>query len=164
LQWPLLGIALHGIGKNLLEAHGGDGGERLGLAGESIDFSDEMLRVLMYGPDQTFDPHVLEQAGPAKSPTPVYELVELREQWPQACEAIAKRVRVPVHYRIAEFDRFWLPGDDQAAEFARLFEAAPSVQASGIRGTGHNIDHHFVGPGLHLEQLGFAWRCAVAAD
>jgi hypothetical protein len=41
--------------------------------------------------------------------------------------------------------------------------AAPYVDASIARATGHSIDHHILGHALHLRQLAFAEECQLWA-
>jgi hypothetical protein len=44
-----------------------------------------------------------------------------------------------------------------------MFTAAPFVDASVARNTGHCIDHHVAAYALHLRQLAFAEECALRA-
>ena len=46
-------------------------------------------------------------------------------------------------------------------QFAKLLTAAPYVDASIARATGHSIDHHTLGYALHLRQLAFAEECQL---
>jgi pimeloyl-ACP methyl ester carboxylesterase len=49
-------------------------------------------------------------------------------------------------------------------QFAKLLTAAPFVDASIARSTGHSIDHHILGHALHLRQLAFAEECQLWAS
>ena len=67
-------------------------------------------------------------------------------------------------YPVVSFDR---PGDSSPAtveQFAKLLTAAPFVDASIARATGHSIDHHILGHALHLRQLAFAEECQLWAS
>ena len=47
----------------------------------SIEFTDEQRIQFMYGPPETYDRSVLNAAGPASSPIPVAELLEVVGGW-----------------------------------------------------------------------------------
>ena len=63
---------------------------------------------------------------------------------------------MPVHNAVAEFDALWDSSPESVVRFAEQFTAAPFVDASVARATGHGIDHHLLGRALHLRQLAFA--------
>jgi hypothetical protein len=77
---------------------------------------------------------------------------------------LAAKVKVPVHYRQAEFDPLWVVGQDQIDGFAAAFSASPLVDARSFASAGHCIDFHRLGLAFQLEQLEFALRCTVAPD
>jgi pimeloyl-ACP methyl ester carboxylesterase len=161
-SWPLLGIALNGVAHDIPPSHAGAWD---GVASDQppLVLDDARRRDSMYGPDETIQADIMERAHASTSPAPVHELFEITGGWADDVAAVAHQVRVPVHCRIAEFEQFWVPGAAKVAEFAELFDRAAAVDAREVLATGHNIDHHFAGPGLHLEQLAFAWNCGVGA-
>lgn len=157
-SWPLLGIALHGIGTLHLDAVV----QMLHEAPPDVPvvFDLEHRRASMYGPDWTFSSDALARAETATAPCPYEELREVVDDWPNGAATVAATVRVPVHYVLAEYDGLWVTGEDRVAALARLFKSAPRVHASLARSVGHNIDHHYLGRALHLDQLAFALSCA----
>ena len=71
---------------------------------------------------------------------------------------------MPVHNALAEFDALWDSSPANVEQFAKLLTAAPFVDASIARATGHSIDHHILGHALHLRQLAFAEECQLWAS
>ncbi len=159
--WPLLGVALNGVAHDVPLSHAGswDGVP----TDKPLKLDDAGRRLSMYGPDETIEADIMERAHVSTSPVPVHEVFEITGAWADDVAGVAHGVRVPVHCRVAEFEQFWVPGAAKVAEFAALFDSAPAIDAREVLATGHNIDHHYAGPGLHLEQLGFAWNCGVGA-
>ena len=71
------------------------------------------------------------------------------------------KIAVPVHYRQGEFDRLWIVDEGEVRNFELSLSKPPRVDAQMLRGTGHCLDYHTIGPALHLQQLGFAMQCAA---
>lgn len=151
--WPLLGVSVTGIHD---ESQRSNDALKSQPQDSSLEFSREHLLRFMYGPEDTYDPSVLDIAKHAETPVPIAELVEVAGQWCTDFAGIAARVEVPVHYGLAEHEGFWHSSDESVAAFGSAFTAAPSVTAQRILGGGHNIDHHYVGAAFHKEQLEFA--------
>ena len=82
---------------------------------------------------------------------------------PQSClgRPLIAALRVPVHNALGEFDALWDSTPATVEQFAKLLTAAPFVDASIARSTGHSIDHHILGYALHLRQLAFVGECAL---
>ena len=118
---------------------------------------------VMFGPDWTFDSAVLPAAHESYAPAPVVELMAARLWSTQKLPDLAPRVQVPIHNELAEFDALWDSSPENVEQFAQLFTAAPFIDASVARGTGHSIDHHRLGRALHLRQLAFADECRLFA-
>ena len=57
-----------------------------------------------------------------------------------------------------------MAGQRETIEFTVEGQAAPFVDASIARATGHSIDHHILGHALHLRQLAFAEECQLWAS
>ncbi|MGW2051843.1 alpha/beta hydrolase [Streptomyces sp. NPDC001858] len=151
--WPLLGVSVTGIHD---ESQRSNEALKSAAPGSSMEFSREHLLRFMYGPQDTYDPSVLGLAEHAGSPVPVAELVEVAGRWGTDSAGIAAKIEVAVHYGLAEHEGFWHSSDETVAAFGNAFTAAPSVAARRVLGSGHNIDHHYVGAAFHKEQLDFA--------
>jgi pimeloyl-ACP methyl ester carboxylesterase len=157
-EWPLLGLALAGIHDRAPE--------QVRQAWNSVPTDRpvvlpiEQLRPLMFGPDQSFAEDALHQSSEITAPAPVAELLEVVDTWTVAAQAIAAEIKVPVDYVAAEFEQLWEIDERSVAAFAAYFVQAPWVTANIMRGVGHNVDHHRVGPAMHLRQLAFALECA----
>ncbi|MFI7277348.1 alpha/beta fold hydrolase [Streptomyces sp. NPDC049879] len=156
---PLIGVSATGMGAVIPS---GGAAEALGALPPdlTVDLPYEERDKVMFGPAHTFGAEGLRQARDSYAPVPVRELIQA-PAWPKEhLPAVAPRVRVPVHNALAEFDALWSSGQENVDRFAALFTAAPFVDASVARGTGHCIDHHTLGIALHLRQLAFAEECA----
>ncbi|MEU9636343.1 alpha/beta hydrolase [Streptomyces tendae] len=156
---PLIGVSATGMGAVIPS---GGAAEALGSlpADATVDLPYDQRDQVMFGPVHTYRTEGLRQAHESYAPTPVRELVQA-PQWPREhLPHLAPKVRVPVHNALAEFDALWSSGPENVARFAGLFTAAPFVDASVARGTGHCIDHHTLGIATHLRQLAFAEECA----
>lgn len=155
---PLIGVSATGMGAVIPS---GGAAEALGSlpADATVDLPYEERDKVMFGPAHTYGAEGLRQARNSYAPVPVRELVQA-PTWPKEhLPTVAPRVRVPVHNALAEFDALWSSSPENVARFAALFIAAPFVDASVARGTGHCIDHHTLGSALHLRQLAFAEEC-----
>ncbi|MEV6265285.1 alpha/beta hydrolase [Streptomyces sp. NPDC051784] len=158
-HFPLIGVSATGMGAVIPS---GGAAEALGSlpADETVDLPYDQRDQVMFGPEHTYRAEAVRQAHESYAPTPVRELVQA-PKWPQEhLPAVAPRVRVPVHNALAEFDALWSSGPENVAAFAALFTAAPFVDASVARGTGHCIDHHTLGLATQLRQIAFAEECA----
>lgn len=156
---PLIGVSATGMGAVIPS---GGAAEALGSlpADATVDLPYAERDKVMFGPGHTFRAEGVRQAHGSYAPVPVRELVQA-PRWPKEhLPALAPKVRVPVHNALAEFDALWSSGAQNVAAFAALFTAAPFVDASVARGTGHCIDHHTLGFATHLRQLAFAEECA----
>ncbi|MGW0940546.1 alpha/beta fold hydrolase [Streptomyces sp. NPDC002666] len=156
---PLIGVSATGMGAVIPS---GGAAEALGSlpADATVDLPYEERDKVMFGPEHTYRAEGLRQAHASYAPVPVRELVQA-PRWPREhLPVLAPKVRVPVHNALAEFDALWSSGAENVAKFAALFTAAPFVDASVARATGHCIDHHTLGHTLHLRQLAFAEECA----
>ncbi|MFF4555987.1 alpha/beta hydrolase [Streptomyces sp. NPDC001422] len=156
---PLIGVSATGIGAVIPS---GGAADALGSlpADATVDLPYDQRDQVMFGPEHTYRAEGLRQAHGSYAPTPVRELIQA-PKWPKEhLPILAPKVRVPVHNALAEFDALWSSGPANVAEFAALFTAAPFVEASVARGTGHCIDHHIVGLATQLRQLAFAEECS----
>ncbi|MEV0579884.1 MULTISPECIES: alpha/beta hydrolase [unclassified Streptomyces] len=159
---PLIGVSATGMGAVIPP---GGAAEALGSLppDETVDLPYEERDRVMFGPAHTYRAASVQEAHGSYAPVPVRELVQA-PAWPREhLTTLAPRVRVPVHNALAEFDALWDSSAANVARFAALFTAAPFVDASVARGTGHCIDHHTLGFATHLRQLAFAEECTAWA-
>jgi pimeloyl-ACP methyl ester carboxylesterase len=158
-QWPLLGIAVSGVGL----ASPPEAGEAWASLPDvaRIDLPAPMKNAVMFGPEWTYDRAMPTASRPADAPVPRAELIDIVTAWPTLVHELAAKVNVPVHYRQGEFDKLWITDEDQVLQFGEAFSASSSVDARLLESTGHCIDFHRVGAGFQLEQLAFALRCTV---
>ena len=91
------------------------------------------------------------------------ELIEITGRWHTQAADVLGRIAVPVHYRQGEGDKLWIVDTDEVAAFARALARSPRVDAAMLRGTGHCLDFHAIGPAFQLAQLGFALQCGAEA-
>jgi pimeloyl-ACP methyl ester carboxylesterase len=131
---------------------------------ETVDLPYDQRDQVMFGPRSTWTAAAVEAAHGSYAPTPVRELIAA-PQWPdEHLPGLAPRITVPVHNALAEFDALWDSTPANVEQFAKLLTAAPFVDASIARATGHSIDHHILGHALHLRQLAFAEECQLWAS
>ena len=133
-------------------------------ADETVDLPYDQRDQVMFGPASTWTAEAVRAAHGSYAPTPVRELIQA-PQWPdEHLPGLAPRITVPVHNALAEFDALWDSTPATVEHFAKLLTAAPFVDASIARATGHTIDHHHLGHALHLRQLAFAEECQLWAS
>ncbi|MFI5860102.1 alpha/beta hydrolase [Streptomyces sp. NPDC051546] len=159
---PLIGVSATGMGAVIPP---GGAAEALGSLppDETVDLPYGDRDRVMFGPAHTYGADALLAAHDSYAPVPVRELIQA-PAWPREhLPGLAPRVRVPVHNALAEFDALWDSAPENVARFASMFTAAPFVDASVARGTGHCIDHHTLGFATHLRQLAFAGECSAWA-
>jgi pimeloyl-ACP methyl ester carboxylesterase len=158
-NWPLLGIAISGIGVRAPE-HVSEQWRSLPAA-PSVAIPADVKDLLMYGPEGTWDPAARNAAHRADSIAPRQELLDIVFEWPRLLNDSAPLVNVPVHFRQPEFDNLWVVDDKEVDGFGARFTRAPLVDAQILRATGHNADFHRIGAALQLQQLAFGLNCAA---
>jgi pimeloyl-ACP methyl ester carboxylesterase len=163
IDFRLTGLSVTGMGA-VIRA----GGPAQALASlppdETIDLPYDQRDQVMFGPPGTWTADAVQAAHGSYAPTPVRELIAA-PQWPdEHLPGLAPRITVPVHNALAEFDALWDSTPANVEQFAKLLTAAPFVDASIARATGHSIDHHILGHALHLRQLAFAEECQLWAS
>ena len=158
-SWPLLGLAVSGVG----DVAGTSMVELFAQmpADVVVEFSLDQARPLLYGPDWTLNTSTLEDVAGLGVNYPSAYLIEITKRLPDDLPKIAAAVDVPLHYALAEFDGLWHVSQEGVDGFANHFGNAPFVDASLWRGTGHNIEHHRIGPAYVRAVLSFADRCAI---
>jgi pimeloyl-ACP methyl ester carboxylesterase len=160
LDFRLTGLSVTGMGTVI--RRGGAAHALASLpADATVDLPYDQRDLVMFGPDFTRTPAAIQAAHGSYAPVPVRELIQA-PQWPDdILPDLAPLIRVPVHNALAEFDALWDSSAANVEQFAKLLTAAPYVDASVARATGHSIDHHLLGYALHLRQLAFAEECAL---
>lgn len=157
-DWPLLGIAVSGIGLEpppgippYWEDHAPD---------VWIPTPEEGWTHFMFGAEGTYPPDAPERVRRISLPVLSRELIEINTIWRDEVFDLCSRIRVPVQYRQGDSDILWANGPEENDRFARAFVNAPLVDAALVPGTGHCIDFHLKGAAFHQEQIEFAIRCA----
>ncbi len=159
-DFRLLGASVTGMGAVI---RGGGAAQALASLppDDTVDLPYEARDQVMFGPEFTRTAEGIERAHASYAPVPVRELIQA-PKWPdEHLPDVAPRIRVPVHNALAEFDALWNSTPATVEQFAKLLTAAPFVDASIARSTGHSIDHHILGYALHLRQLAFIGECAL---
>jgi hypothetical protein len=97
----------------------------------------------------------------AAEPWLVAEVNEVMHRWPDEWPAIAAKVRVPVHLRLAEHERVWSTGRDVVERMARSLSGSARLDAALIAGGGHLFEVSKRGPALVRSQLDFFDGCRL---
>lgn len=160
-DWPLLGVAVSGVGLRTPEGHN----EAWDALPDTplVLLPEDMKDQVMFGPDGSFDPAGVAAARTANRTAPKRELLEITGTWHGQVADVLGRIAVPVHYRQGEGDRLWIVDQAKVTGFARALAASPRVDAAMLRGTGHCLDFHAIGPAFQLSQLSFALQCGAEA-
>jgi pimeloyl-ACP methyl ester carboxylesterase len=157
--FPLIGLAVSGLGMRTPPEHRPMWESLPDL--DHVDVPNAVKDEVMFGPEGSFDGAVPAATHSTNRPTPKVELVDIVSSWQDIAPAVLAGISVPVHYRQGEFDRLWINGAAEVADFERALTGAPSVDARMEIGMGHCLDFHRIGGAFQLEQLAFALRCAV---
>ncbi|WP_174273245.1 alpha/beta hydrolase [Sphingomonas bacterium] len=161
-SWPLAGVAISGM---CLASPPEAGAAWAALpATVMIELPPDLKDAVMFGPAHTFGAPMPGLSHAADAPVPRAELLDIVLGWPTIAADILGKVRVPVHYRLAQHDRLWITNEGEVARFAVMLSEAPAVDAGLLRDTGHCTDFHHAGPALQTAQLEFALSCAAPAD
>jgi pimeloyl-ACP methyl ester carboxylesterase len=106
-------------------------------------------------PPGTFTAGALPVAPTA--PTPPREAAE----WPDDLRRFADRIRVPVRFTFADYERLWLVSDEHFAALRKVLANCPRVEIAIQPGSGHNISLSRVARAYHLKALAFAEECIL---
>ena len=161
-RWPLLGIAISGIG--LANAPDPTSASEAGRPSSMITVPPEAKDRIMFGEAGTFGKSVQSMSRVADAAMPLQEAIDIRSHWARTAFRLLAQVRVPVHYRQGSQDKLWIVDREQVQIFAAAFSAAPHVDADIIEGSGHCIDFHRIGASFQLAQLSFALRSAFSKN
>lgn len=151
--WPLSSIAVSGIGDALTAA------SRHWLNEVLAGAAPEPPTDFFFGPEGSYGwqgPAALRRSG---EPWRLDEVIEVMRDWPTRFAAVAGAVRVPVHFRSAEFERIW---DHSDAALSRITAAFRDADMGLLPDGGHLYEVHKRGPELIAAQLNFIERAALA--
>ena len=153
--WPLVGASTTGMGARHLT-------ERLAPLPVQgmVDLPHADREAVMFGESNTFTMASREAARTSYAPAPVDELAEARVWARDRLGIVASNVIIPVQNILAEHDPRWDSSPEALAEFRAYFSSGVSTALA--RRVGHSIDHHLLGAALHLQQLAFAYTCALS--
>jgi pimeloyl-ACP methyl ester carboxylesterase len=119
------------------------------------------LRDMLWQPTHLYPPDVL--SGMTNSSTGALYEVEMTKNWPrQDFPALAPRVKVPVQFSVAEFERVWQSDPETLARMGEMFTASPRFVINEQSGTGHNMSLSLNAAAYHEKVLAFAAECVAA--
>ncbi|MDQ6695910.1 MAG: alpha/beta fold hydrolase [Actinomycetota bacterium] len=159
--WPLVGVSATGMGARIPP---GGAAEQLGSAPLEgvIDLPIPDREAVMFGPAGVSE-HAREAARASYAPTPFIELKRAPMWARERLDKVAAEVAVPVQNFLAEHDALWDSSTEALDDFASRFADGAGATATLVRGVGHSIDHHLLGASVHLQQLAFAYACAIGS-
>lgn len=153
----LLGIEMAGTGRRYHPA------AREVLKTASATHRPPGLRELLWHPTQLYPGEVLGGVINCATGAP-YEAAMVTD-WPRHdFPALAAKVRVPVQFSVAEYEKVWLSDPSALAEITALFSAAPRFCINQQRRAGHNLSLGHTAAAYHLKVLSFAEECVVARE
>lgn len=117
-------------------------------------------RELFWGPADLYPPGTFDRGMRPTAPVPVAESLEARE-WMQLLPPVAARVRVPLHFSVAEHEKWWQVDDHALTEYRNLFTATPRMVVRRQPRAGHNISLGWAARAYHLSALAFAAECVL---
>jgi pimeloyl-ACP methyl ester carboxylesterase len=156
--------------------------------------NDDVLGIEMAGTGRHYHPdacEVLKAASPAHNPPGLRELLwrpthlypadvlggrtnsaggapyeaAMVSSWPRhGFPALAARVRVPVQFSVAEYEKVWQSDSTALAEIAALFSVAQRFCVNEQRNAAHNLSLGHTAAAYHLKALSFAEECVVARE
>lgn len=157
-SWPLLGIAVSGIGHLPAPV----AVDRFGSVPRNIAMTlpYSLARAAFYGSPESLlsvSDDVFEEL---LVPFPSADAVEVNTTWPDDFVELARSIQVPVHVTLAELDPLWDVNESRLDEMSREFTRAPRVVSRIVPDTGHNIEHHRSGVAYSEGVFDFARHCA----
>ncbi|MGW1564410.1 alpha/beta hydrolase [Streptomyces sp. NPDC002144] len=162
-------VVAHSYGGKLALALAADGADLLGLdicgLGHRFAVDPERLAslheprtaALHWGPLGLYPKYTFRLAAALVGPMPELEEHEVR-LWPEVFRQLAPRVRIPVRFTFAEYERWWRHDDEALAELTGLL-AAPKVCVDRLPGAGHNASLGWAARAYHLRALAFLEEC-----
>jgi pimeloyl-ACP methyl ester carboxylesterase len=158
---PIIGLAISGVG---LHVPGHFPAMWASFPDGPVEFPVQLKDDVMFGPPESFVGSMPAVSHVSDAAAPRQEIIDIVTTWIEGVREIVGRVRIPVHYRQAEFDKLWIVDENEVKQFSEAFTSSPSVDAALVKGTGHCMDFHRIGTALQVQQLGFALQCAAQAS
>jgi pimeloyl-ACP methyl ester carboxylesterase len=153
----LLGLELAGTGRHYHPA------SREVLRTATRDHRPAGLRELLWHPAPLYPADV--RSGITNSSTaPEYEHSVVTNWARQDFPALAARVRVPVQFSIAQYERVWQSDEAALTEIAAMFSASPRFTINEQLGAGHNLSLGYTAAAYHLKVFSFVEECIVARE
>jgi pimeloyl-ACP methyl ester carboxylesterase len=159
-DWPLKGIAVSGIGEEPAPAIRNI---QLPPDAERVDPPATLTDSLFFAGGEPLSWKAIASLRKAAELWLVAEVTDVMETWPREWPQVAQGIRVPVHLRLAEYERIWSSGEEAVRRMAGRLSAT-TVDADLLRGGGHLYEVSKRGPELLCAQLDFLDRCGEAAD
>ena len=121
------------------------------------------LRDLLWQPAHLYPPEVL--SGMTNSSGGALYEVEVTKSWArQDFPALAAKVRVPVQFSVAEYERVWRSDPEALADIAAMFTGSPRFVINEQAGTGHNMSLSLRAAEYHTKVLSFVEECLATQD
>ncbi|GHA00510.1 thioesterase [Streptomyces echinoruber] len=165
-------VVAHSYGGKLALALAADGTDLIGLdicglghrfavdPGQLASLHERRTAALHWGPLALYPADTFRLAAALVGPMPEREEREARH-WPRLFPALAARVRVPVRFTFAEYERWWRHDEEAVAELTGLLAAA-RVRVDRLPGAGHNVSLGWAARAYHLRALAFLEECLAA--
>jgi len=158
-DWPLSAVAVSGIGE---EPAAAIRDIVLPLDSEKVDPPEALTDSLFHAGGEPLSWKAIASLRRAAELWLVSEVVDVMDSWPRDWPEVARRIRVPVHLRLAEHERVWRSGEDEVARMANRLGNS-RVDAALLRGGGHLYEVSKRGPELLRSQLDFIDDCGAEA-
>jgi pimeloyl-ACP methyl ester carboxylesterase len=159
-DWPLLGVAVSGIGDVSPPVIGAI---QVPPGLTKFQPPQEFTDALFFDPDRSLSWKAVASLRAAAEPWLVSEVVDVVRQWPGAWPDVARKIDVAVHLRLAEHERIWETGQKVVDRMAARLSSAPRLDVDLLRGGGHLYEATKHGQELIRAQLDFFESCAAAA-
>lgn len=150
----LVGIDCSGAGIRF------DGAALSHLGGEQ---DPQARRDFFWGPRELYPPGTFQPGRIDFAEVPAEESEEA-PTWPDQLPGYATRVRVPVRYTVAEYERWWDVSPGALEEFRSLFTQTPRVEVDHQPGAGHNISLGYSAEPYHRRALAFIDECCALRE
>lgn len=110
-------------------------------------------------PNRLYPPELVG-GTPIASSGPKDEAAVTANSWAEhILPALARRVRVPVHFSVGDHERIWRNDPQGLAEVVSRFTAAPRAVLNPQFESGHNLSLGYTATAYHLKVLSFVEEC-----
>jgi pimeloyl-ACP methyl ester carboxylesterase len=115
--------------------------------------TEEMQRIIFYGPDGSFNPKILIM-GDHLHPMPLAEAADAAA-CPERLPPLLGRISAPVQWTVAEQETSSVGGEEILDEIQQLLTGSRHVRTQLQRNSGHNISLHYIAMAYHLRAFAF---------